>query len=379
APAHPRRGMAFADALFAGTATLEGVVAQRAPNLDTLLSIGAIDELVPVCDAPLGELMQAYPPDVLIDARMRKRSAIEDQRTLAPTVVGLGPGFDTRTNCHIAIETAWGECLGYVVREGRTAALEGEPRPLDGVGRERFVYAPTQGVWHTALQIGSRVTKGPSIGHVEGHQVVAPLDGFLRGLSHDGVAVAKRQKIVEIDPRDVPQVFGQGERPRAIAKGVLKALNLHGDAERQFFGFEREFEATLDCMPMSVRLKMDLCGIKLSLAQWRALPAEARRTTLDAQCESHVDVRRLRRFLEWWIREGGGTTPLQIQIDHSDWQVATRVPDQVNYVLASSGLPHLPQPAWARLDDLQRFALCKLTTKGQARTLPVALVEFGLA
>lgn len=36
APAHPRRGMAFADAWFDGTATLDGVVAQWVPRLDDL-------------------------------------------------------------------------------------------------------------------------------------------------------------------------------------------------------------------------------------------------------------------------------------------------------------------------------------------------------
>ena len=65
------------------------------------------------------------------------------------------------------------------------------------------------------------------------------------------------------------QVQGQGERPYAIARGVLQALNMHGSDRVRFFDFERSFQPTLDCMPMSVRFKMDLCGLKLSLLQWR--------------------------------------------------------------------------------------------------------------
>ena len=74
------------------------------------------------------------------------------------------------------------------------------------------------------------------------------------------------QKIIEVDPREHAQVQGQGERPCAIARGVLQALNMHGSDRVRL----RSFQPTLDCMPMSVRFKMDLCGLKLSLLQWRS-------------------------------------------------------------------------------------------------------------
>lgn len=106
APAHLRRGMSFADALFSGHSTLDGVVAWHVHDLEALKAT-AIGERLPVCDAPLHALLAEYEPGVLIDARMRKRALIEDQRPLAPVVIGLGPGFDTHVNCSIAIETAW--------------------------------------------------------------------------------------------------------------------------------------------------------------------------------------------------------------------------------------------------------------------------------
>lgn len=378
APAHPRRGMAFCDALFEGRSTLDGVVARHARDLGDVLTIGALGEEVPVCDAPLQALVAEYEPDALVDARMRKRAIIEDQRSLAPTTIGLGPGFETGVNCSLAIETAWGDELGSIVRNGSTRALSGEPRPLGGAGRERFVYAPQPGRWTTTLGIGDAVAAGQEIGRIDGHPVLAPFGGVLRGLSHDGVVVALRQKMVEVAPDASAQVAGQGERPRAIAKGVLRALELHPDAQLQFFQFERGFEASLDCMPMSVRLKLDLCGLKLSLTQWRTLSVDARRTVLDAQCTCAVDVRRLRSFIELSITDAGGRCPTPIHLLGADWQNLAAVPEQVRAVMAVAELPAISQLAWSQLGELERFALCKLTSKGQQRNLVAALAEFGL-
>jgi len=225
-PAHLRRRMAFTDALFGGHAILDGVYAERAPDWDALLSIAARGH-VPVCDLELDGLLSRLKPDAIVDARMRKRAAIEDQRSLAPSVIGLGPGFVVGANCTVAVETAWGDALGAVVRTGGTAALSGEPRQLAGAGRERFVYAPSDGVWRTALQIGDATDAGQIVGHLNELPVRAPLMGTLRGLSHDAVDVAKGQKIVEVDPRADADVFGLGERPQIIARGVAQALGLH--------------------------------------------------------------------------------------------------------------------------------------------------------
>lgn len=377
-PAHLRRGMAFTDALFDGQAVLDGVLARQVTDWESLGGAVAADGPLWICDRPLQALLERCKPNLLVDARMRKRAAVEDQRDFAPTVVGLGPGFDTRSNCHLAIETAWGTDLGAVLRSGATAALSGEPRPLGGAGRERFVYAPQAGSWHTALQIGNRVTEGQVVGQIGTVAIVAPLSGFLRGLSHAGVLVAQRQKIVEVDPRVDASSVGRGERPIAIARGVLRALDLQPDPQSHYFGFEREFEATLDCMPMSVRLKLDLCGLKLGLEDWRALSRASRETVLDARCESAGDEQRLRQFLELTIADSGGVAPARIEVDCRAWQDRAKVPARVSGAVEASGAASLSGLAWGTLNDLQRFALCKIATSGPLRSLRPALTEFGL-
>ena len=64
---------------------------------------------------------------------------------------------------------------------------------------------------------------------IDEHELRAPLDGILRALTHDGVAVQERAKVVEVDPRgDVSKVTGLGERPRRIGEGVLAAIERAG-------------------------------------------------------------------------------------------------------------------------------------------------------
>ncbi len=50
-------------------------------------------------------------------------------------------------------------------------------------------------------------------------------DGILRGLTHDGVPVAKKSKVIEVDPRgEQAQINGIAKRPGRIAQGVLEAV-----------------------------------------------------------------------------------------------------------------------------------------------------------
>ncbi|HWC27423.1 MAG TPA: hypothetical protein VG474_12625 [Solirubrobacteraceae bacterium] len=222
-PAAPRRGMAFADAMFDGDCELAGVRARRVDDLEGLY--GASGEEVLLTAAELEAVRAALRPEVLVDARMRKRAQPERQRGLAPLTIGLGPNFVAAETTDLAIETQWGEALGAVVERGSTRALAGEPRSFDGHARDRFVYAPTAGVMRTDARIAQRVRAGEAVAAIAGEPLLAPLDGILRGLVHDGVPVAAGAKVLEVDPRgDASKVVGVGERPRRIAEGVLAAM-----------------------------------------------------------------------------------------------------------------------------------------------------------
>lgn len=222
-PATPRRSMAFTDAVFEGHACLEGVRALRVDDARQAAAPLARREVIPVLTIDLAAALAALAPAVLVDARMRKRAVPEDQRGLAPLVIGLGPNFVAGGNVDLAIETSW-EALGAIIREGGTMPLTGEPRDLGGRGRERFVYAPHAGTFHTTCQLGDRVEAGEEVARLDGTPLVAPLDGTLRGLTHDGVPVATGTKVIEVDPLGRPIASRVGERPGRIADGVLAAL-----------------------------------------------------------------------------------------------------------------------------------------------------------
>lgn len=226
-PSHTRRGMAFVDALYHGIAELEGMLAKRARSVRDLTFMLNCRRALPVVDAPLDNVMASVRPDVLVDARMRKHQHPESQRGLAPLTIGLGPNFEAGENVDLAIETKWGDDLGRVIRKGATLDLEGEPQPIDGHSRDRYVYAPIAGVFTTRLNVGDLVTEGQEVARIGETAIPAPLSGCLRGITHDGATVAFRTKIIEIDTRGDPTlVYGLGRRPKIIAEGVLEAVNV---------------------------------------------------------------------------------------------------------------------------------------------------------
>ncbi|HEU5002941.1 MAG TPA: xanthine dehydrogenase [Actinomycetota bacterium] len=224
-PSAPRRGMAFTDAVFDGSATLEGVEARRVDDPAGLVAALAGRAWVPVCVADLEAVLAAVPAAVLVDARMRKRATPQAQIGLAPLTIGVGPNFVAGQTTDLVIETSWGDQLGTVITAGRSLDLAGEPRTYGGHARDRFVYAPAGGVFRTGHNIAEVVEAGEVIATLDGAELVAPLPGILRGLVHDGVTIAAGTKCIEVDPRGDPAfVRGIGERPGAIARGVRAAI-----------------------------------------------------------------------------------------------------------------------------------------------------------
>ena len=224
-PATPRRGMSFADAVFDGASLLEGVVAARVESPGELRRALDARTTLPLAIWPFADMLQAIEWSVVVDARMRKWAIPEQQRGIAPLTIGLGPNFVAGDNVDLAIETSWGESLGTVIENGSTLPLAGEPRPIGGVARQRFVYAPAAGHFDTSMRIGDRVEKGAIVATIGSLALRAPIGGVLRGLTRSGVEVAAGTKVIEIDPRSDPaSVFGLGDRPQRIAEGVLVAM-----------------------------------------------------------------------------------------------------------------------------------------------------------
>ena len=223
-PATTRRGMAFTDAVFDGCTSLDGIDAMRAEDTGDIRRLLAAREAIPVYVGALEPLLKEIAPAVLVDARMRKHEAPRGQCGLAGLTIGLGPGLVVGHHADRVIETSW-DGLGRVITAGASLPLAGEPREIDGHARDRYVYAPCDGVFRTKARIGDDVRKGQGIAEIGAMVLTAPLDGALRGLTRDGVPVTTRTKVIEVDPRGAgAEVRGIGERPRRIADGVLAAI-----------------------------------------------------------------------------------------------------------------------------------------------------------
>lgn len=224
-PSTTRRRMSYTDAVFDGRAILEAVEARLITSLNVLPGLMAARAFIPLVVADLPELLETVRLQVLVDARMRKHLQPEVQRGLAALTIGLGPNFAAGETIDLAVETNWGDSLGQVVKHGATNPLQGEPREIEGHARDRYVYVPAAGTFHTSLQIGDFVKQGQEVARVDETPILAPLTGILRGLTHDGAAVTPKTKVVEVDPRTQnAHVSGIGERPARIAKCVLTAI-----------------------------------------------------------------------------------------------------------------------------------------------------------
>jgi len=221
-----RRGMAFHDALYDDHIEIGGITGRRAESLLEIASVAARKKSVAVTPLSLTDLLALRLADVLVDARMQKNRVTPDFRRLARITVGLGPKFLVGENCDIAVETR-PDHVGDLIRRGATEEPDGVSRLLGGVGRERFVYSQRAGIWRTPVDIGMWVPRGFMIGRHEDVPVVAPMDGYLRGVARDSAHVPAGVKLVEIDPRTRGEGFRDAdERSRVIAAATMKAVKL---------------------------------------------------------------------------------------------------------------------------------------------------------
>lgn len=146
------------------------------------------------------------------------------------------------------------------------------------------------------------------------------------------------------------------------------------------FGFETDFAGTLHCIPMSVRMKLDEVGIKLSLKQWNRLAGPERQALIDRPCADRAQTVAYREFLRAAIEAHTRSAVEYASIDASPpWADASVVPARV--VEWAKGVGVLPPSSaqWALLTPLQRFALFKLTRPGHSNEnfIP-AMREFSL-
>ncbi len=218
-----RRTVAFASAIYEGEIIVGGVTARRAENFDDAKNL-LNDGIIPVLVDPETRAREFFKPSILIDAIMAKHSTgtrIAD----APLVVALGPGFMPNVDCHAVVETNRGHNLGRVYWDRAAEPNTHVPGEIGGESEKRVLRAPRDGTVVATRRISDAVTRGENIAAVDGVEVVAPFDGILRGLMHDGLIVKAGVKIGDVDPRaNREHCFIISDKSLAVGGGVLEAI-----------------------------------------------------------------------------------------------------------------------------------------------------------
>ena len=231
--AHPsaiRRQVAVCEAVYEGSAEVEGMAALRiglAQEAQAVFDRGC----VPVLVDPKGESIGVLRPEVVVGAMIAKRN-LGTHMEMAPLTVALGPGFCAGADVHAVVETMRGHNLGRIIESGFAAPNTGVPGNIGGYAAERVIHAPAAGRLTAVRNIGDRVQQGETIALIHGEQEVpvpASISGIIRGLIRDGYAVTEGFKIADIDPRygEYANCFTISDKARCIAGSVLELVCAH--------------------------------------------------------------------------------------------------------------------------------------------------------
>ena len=264
-PAAIRRQVSFCEAVYDGSAAVEGVTARLVPALadaetDTETYSGindtsaahivsekwdssAIEAVLEAGDVPLlidpkGESIALLKPDVVVDAIIAKKN-LGTTINMAPLVIGVGPGFTAGQDVHLVIESMRGHNLARIITDGMAQPNTGVPGNIAGFTSERVIHAPAAGYIHDVRKIGDIVQKGDEIARIypdkesydnalsEYVPVNATITGIIRGLIREGYYFRKGFKIADIDPREseLTNCFTISDKARSIAGSVLEAVS----------------------------------------------------------------------------------------------------------------------------------------------------------
>ena len=135
------------------------------------------------------------------------------------------------------------------------------------------------------------------------------------------------------------------------------------DSAHHCFAFEQDFIGNWRCIPLCVRRKLDLAGVKLKLNHWLALTQSQRQELVDWS-DGVTSLVRLKEHLRICTHDmaDGVVKDLPPAVG-MPWQQLDAVPEEVSAAAAARGVK-LSSDQWTSISELDRFALCKLVRPG---------------
>ena len=222
-PTTVRRTVAFSQAVFDNEIVIEGIKGVKVNNINEIYE-EIREGNIPIIIDEKADIIKELRPDVVVDAIIAKKNlgtSIED----AAIVIGVGPGFEAKVDCHLVVETKRGHYLGKVIEEGSAIPNTGVPGNIGGYTKERIIRASSNGKIKPVVEIGDFVKKGDIVAYIDGIEVLAEIDGIVRGMLQEGIEVFKGMKSGDIDPRcEKDHCFTISDKARSIGGGVLEAI-----------------------------------------------------------------------------------------------------------------------------------------------------------
>lgn len=230
--AHPmaiRRTVSVCDAIYEGQAEIEGMKCRRVSTLEEAEQVRSEGD-VPIAVDPTGKFIEAWKPDVVVDAILAKKN-LGTNRQMAPRTIALGPGFTAGVDVDYVVETMRGHNLGRIYESGTAIPNTGVPGMIGGYAAERVIHSPATGIIQNVHHIGDSVEAGEALAYIETAEgervpVAATITGLLRGIIRNGFPVTKGLKIADIDPRksEYANCFTISDKARSIGGSVLEAI-----------------------------------------------------------------------------------------------------------------------------------------------------------
>jgi xanthine dehydrogenase accessory factor len=222
-PTSVRRNVAFAEAVYEGAQTVEGVKAVRVGSCDQAYAAWEQDQ-IPIFVDPEARIRAILKTAVIVDAIMAKKNGAA-KLIDAPIVIGVGPGFTAGSDVHAVVESNRGHHLGRVIWNGAAESDTGIPAPVDGYTASRVLRVPQSGIFNALRAIGDVIAIGEPVAKVNDEFIKAKISGQIRGLLRNGIQVQQGIKAGDIDPRGERGYCDSiSDKSRAIAGGVLEAV-----------------------------------------------------------------------------------------------------------------------------------------------------------
>lgn len=237
-PAAIRRQVSFSEAVYDGTATVEGVTAERIASANRASVNHVLEEgRVPLLVDPEGSSIPLLKPDIVVDAIIAKKN-MGTAKEMAPLVIGVGPGFTAGEDVDLVVESMRGHNLARIFTTGAALPNTGIPGNIGGFTKERVLHAEAAGYMKNIRKIGDIVKKGEEIARIYEKMtedgtfsgsyvsVEASISGMIRGLIREGYHFQKGFKIADIDPREseIANCFTISDKARSIGGSVLEAV-----------------------------------------------------------------------------------------------------------------------------------------------------------